>query len=229
MRATAKRVGPLGRRSIQGRNGFIRRLERAGTKVEPLTREVERSPTLLKVAVTQIRPEAGCARFGASKLLRILSERRPELVYPHFDFLAGLLKNENSFLRWNAMLTLGNLAAVDRNKKLDAIIAAYLAPIAGPVMIDAANTIRGAVAIARAKPYLADTIATHILQVENATYATPECRNVAIGHAITALNQIFPLLTNKEHVQLFAARQADNARHATGSKAQRFCKRWTTP
>jgi hypothetical protein len=44
----------------------------------------------------------------------------------------------------------------------------YLAPIRGPVMITAANTIKGAVIIARAKPHLAAKIAGALMRVERA-------------------------------------------------------------
>jgi hypothetical protein len=103
---------------------------------------------------------------------------------------------------------------------------AYLVPISGPNMIDAANVIRGAAAIALAKPYLADTIARRIFRVERAAYRTPECRNVAIGHAIRALEQFFAATDDKHSIQLFVSRQTGNPRPATRSKAERFLQRW---
>src|SRR5947208_2180510 len=109
-------------------------------------------------------------KLAASKALRELSRPEPELLYPHFEVLAGLLRHENSILKWNATLTLANLARVDRQGKLDRMLDAYLAPIEGPVMITAANVIKGATVIAVAKPYLADRIAAHLIRVEKARY-----------------------------------------------------------
>ncbi len=91
-------------------------------------------------------------KFGAAKVLRTLSETNPGLLYPHFDLFAAMLGHENAILRWNAILLLGNLAAVDKERRIDCMIDSYLAPITGPHLIDAANTIRGATAIALAKP-----------------------------------------------------------------------------
>jgi len=165
-------------------------------------------------------------KLGAIKALRILSESSPDVLYPHFEFFAGLLHNENSILRWNSMLLFGNLAPVDGKRRLDRMIDEYLAPISGRLMIDAANTMRGATAIAAAKPYLADQIASRILEVERATYQTPECRNVAIGHAIKCLDRLFPIVANKRGIQLFVSRQMDNSRAATRRKAEAFLRRW---
>jgi hypothetical protein len=207
-------------------HAFINRLCRPKANLERLAQEVERTPDLLGSVIAAIASDHTCTRFAAIKLLRIVSEKTPQLVYPHFAFVAKMLTDENSILKWNAILTLANLATVDREEKLDRIIDDYLKPIRGPAMIDAANTMGGAAVIARAKPYLASKIATGILTVENASYATPECRNVAIGHAITALNQFFTGIEDKSAVRSFIHQQQKNSRPATSKKAEKFCKKW---
>jgi hypothetical protein len=164
----------------------------------------------------------GRIRLAASKALRDLSKRDPEVIYPEFDKLAALLDHENNVLKWNAILTLAYFAPADREGKLDHLLHRYLAPISGPTMITAANTIKGAAIIARAKPALAAEIADGILRVEKAKYATPECRNVAIGHALQALLTMRGILADTREVHSFAARQVNNPRPATAKKAARL-------
>ena len=110
----------------------------------------------------------------------------PELLYPHFDFFAAMLGHDNHILKWNATLTLANLARVDRESRIEAILDRYLDLIVGSNMITAANAMRGAAIIGVAKPHLVKRIVSRIMRVERAKYATPECRNVAIGHALRA-------------------------------------------
>jgi hypothetical protein len=191
-----------------------------------LTIAGERMPELLETLIDAVSSDTGRVRLGAIKALRILSERTPDLIYLHFDFFARLLRHENSILRWNAMLILGNLAAVDGERRLERILDEYLAPISGPHLIDAASTIRGATAIAAAKPHLAEKIAGRILEVERANYATPECRNVAIGHAINSFERLIPMLARRRAVQRFVFRQTGNPRNATRKKAERFLRKW---
>jgi hypothetical protein len=188
--------------------------------------QVECKPELLDALLAAMSSDVARLKFPAAKALRNLSQHAPELIYPHFDFFASFLRHENTILRWNAILILGNLATVDGESRVDEIIDAYLSPISGPHLIDAGNTMRGAAAIGAAKPYLADGIARHILQVERATYATPECRNVAIGHAIDALSRLFPMIAGKHAVQRFVTRQTDNTRAATRKRAERFLRKW---
>jgi len=185
---------------------------------------VERNHELIADVLAGIGARRAGVRLGASKALRILSERVPELLYPHFDFFVAMLGHENQILRWNATLTLANLARVDCEGKIEVILDRYLDPISGPNMITAANTIRGAVIIGLAKPHLVSRILPRIMRVERAEYATPECRNVAIGHALRALEQLAGLLPDQRVLRLFAARQLGNRRAATSAKARKFLK-----
>ena len=92
-------------------------------------------------------------------------------------------------------------------------------------MITAANVIQGGARIARAKPQLADRIATEVLKVSRGRYQTAECRNIAIGHAILALGEILDLLAQPEPVIGFVRRQLRNKRPATRKKAEQFLKK----
>jgi hypothetical protein len=67
-------------------------------------------------------------------------------------------------------------------------------------------------------------IVQRIMCVERANYATPECRNVAIGHALSALGVLADLLPDQRQARLFAARQLGNPRAATSAKARKFLK-----
>jgi len=165
-------------------------------------------------------------RYGAAKLLRLSSEHEPELLYPRFDSLVRLLHGDNTILRWNATLILGNLAAADSEGKFDRVLDQYFAPITGHELIGAANVLRSAAGIALAKPGFARRIAEEILKVRRAHYATPECRNVAIGHAVQALDRFFPLIPNQRPVIAFVRKQVDNPRPATRRKAAKFLQRW---
>ena len=185
---------------------------------------VEHNHELIEEVLAGIGAKRAGVKFGASKALRIMSERLPELLYRHFDFFAAMLDHDNQILKWNATLTLANLARVDRAGKIEAILDQYLDLISGPNMITAANAIRGAAIIGLAKPHLVRRILLRIMRVERVEYATPECRNVAIGHALRALEQLADLLPDRRVLRLFAARQLGNPRPATSAKARRFLK-----
>jgi hypothetical protein len=198
-------------------------------RVAQLADSVERDHELIQEVLAEMNAKRAGVRFGASKALRILSARIPELLYPHFDFFAEMLTHGNQILKWNATITLANLARVDRESRIEGILDRYLDLISGPGMITAANAMRGAAIISLAKPHLADRIVTRIMHVEREEYATSECRNIAIGHALCALEELAGLLPDQRSARLFAARQLGNPRAATSSKARRFLKSRAAP
>jgi hypothetical protein len=189
-------------------NGVLRRPEQVGQLMDCLA---------------ALKPEV---RYGAAKILKLVSRRAPQLLYPRFDDFFRLFDGDNTILRWASARILGNLAAADVECRFDRVLDRYLTPIRGREMIGAANVIGGAARIAAALPHLAGRIAEAILEVEGAVYKTPECRNVAIGHAIRSFSEIFPLLRDRRPVFEFVARQLENARPATRKKAVEFRKRW---
>jgi len=187
------------------------------------------SPDMIPELVEALQAERSTAKYLYEKTLRLVSEGRPELIYPHFDAFAALLDHENNFLKWGAIMTIAHLSPVDAAGRFEAIFDRYYAPIPGPTMITAANIIGSSPEIVRAKPHLTQRIAQEILKVEGAEYEhhgspSPECRNVAIGHAIDAFDQFFDRIDDKATVLAFVKGQLKNTRKQVAKKAERFLR-----
>ena len=165
-------------------------------------------------------------KYGSAKQLVRLSEGDPGLLYPRFDFFTHLMEGDNRIFRWNASRIVGHLASVDSEGRVDQMLDRILAPITGHEMIGAGNAMQGAADIALAKPYLADRIAREIVKVRNARYATPECRNIAAGHAIQALDRFFEHVQKKKPGLAFVESELQNPRPATRKKAGKFLAKW---
>jgi hypothetical protein len=140
-----------------------------------------------------------------------------------------LLAHDNAIVQWTAIRIIGNLAGVDVDGKIPGILTRFLRPIREPVMITAANTIAAAGRIAAARPELARRIVFVILKVESARYQTDECRNIAIGHALTALAELGEPATHRRDVIEFVRRQTVNPRPATQNKARKLLARLERP
>ena len=204
---------------------LLTQIARKKSDKDAIADKVVRQPELLAEVFEGLKSDTPEIKYGCSKVLRLVSERKPAVLYPSLDLFVGLLDCDNSFLKWDAARIVGNLAAVDSRKRIERMLDRYLQPIRGDVMITAANVIGSAAKIALAKPGLADKIARQILKVEKAEYQTAECRNVAIGHAITSLDRFFDLISQKQAVVRFVRRQLTNRRNAVRKKATEFLKR----
>jgi hypothetical protein len=207
-------------------NSMASRLSAPGADFQAIAARVVRRPERIDALFEGLGSPAARVKYGSAKVLRLVSEQAPDLLYPRFDFFLRLLEGGNTFLRWGATRILGNLAAVDRDGKLEKVLDWYFAPVSGHEMIGAANAIGSAAKIALAKPHLADRIVKEILKVGRARYRTRECRNVAIGHAIRSFDEFFSHVKDTRPVLQFVRRQLANPRQATRKKAQRFLKRW---
>ena len=115
---------------------------------------------------------------------------------------------------------------MDVEDKFDAFFKPYFSTIPGPSLILAGNTIGAASQIALAKPDLIDKITKEILKVENAKYKTDECRNVAIGQAISSFTKFYDQITDKKSVNKFVKKQKTNTRSAVRKKAEAFIKQF---
>ena len=209
---------------------IVKELGKKGADASKIAGYVIKQPEYIEQLIEAVKAPRGTLRYGCEKVLRLVSETRPDLIYPYFDLYTDLLDSDNSFLKWGAILTIANLAEVDSNRKLDKIFDKYFSPITDSVMITAANIIGGSVKIALARPELTGRITKEILKVEKAKFEmhnnpSPECRNVAIGHAIDSFNQFFEQIDDKASVIKFVKRQLNNTRSAVVKKAEKFLKK----
>ena len=204
---------------------LLERIGQKGVDKANIAKRVASVPELIPKVLEGLGAKKAGVKYGCAKVLRIISEQQPKALYPYIDSFIDLLDSDNKIMNWEGIHVIGNLAGVDEENRIDRILDKYLAPISGPVMITAANAIGGAAKIASAKPHLAERVATEMLKVEHAEYQTTECRNVALGQAITSFDQFFEHIENKEPVLESVRRQLDNTRNSTRKKAAEFLAR----
>jgi hypothetical protein len=177
----------------------------------------------LKAAIASLSTP-GPEKFKTAKALVAMSETHPQRLSPLFNGVAELLEAENQIIKWAALKIIANLACTDEHDRIEKILPRYLAPISGPAMISANVAIQGAAKVARCRKNLTSRIVQAILQVENATYTTEECRHIAIGHAITALGTMEIAVKQSPGILAFVRRQCQNPRPATRKKAEHFLR-----
>lgn len=199
--------------------------------IDEIVSQVIKNPKLIKVLISAIDSEKGSIKFGCEKIVRLVSEKKPELVYSYFDFLVQLLDSENNFLKWGAIITISNLASVDSKNQFEKIFNKYYAPVTGPMMVTAANIVGNSWKIAQAKPNLIDRIVDEILKIEKAKYEykgelSPECNNVVYGHAIDSFEKFFEKVKNQKKIMAFVKSQLNNTRPSVKKRAEKFMKKW---
>jgi hypothetical protein len=204
---------------------LLQQIARKNSDKDKIAEKVIEDTNYLPELISGLQASEARIKYGSNKVLIIISEKNPAVLYPKLDFFISQLDNENNFLKWGAIEIIANLCRVDSAHHFENIFAKYISPIHGHHMITAANTIKAANKIAGIKHNLAEKIAEEILSVENADYETTECNNIVIGQAITTLNDLFPQLKSKRPVFEFVQRQLKNKRPATRKKAETFIRK----
>jgi hypothetical protein len=207
-------------------DNLLDRISTKGSDKESIAEEIAKKPALITEVINSLSSKKASVKYGCGKVLRVMSEKHPKALYPHIDTFIKLLDSDNNIMKWEGIHVIGNLACVDKDKKIDAILTRYLKPIEGPVMITAANVIGGAAMIAVAKPYLAERIAKALIKVEHATYDTDECRNVALGQVLDAFELFFDKIKNKQPVIDLVTKQLDNPRNSVRKRSEKLLKKW---
>jgi hypothetical protein len=190
----------------------------AGKKVAPRPL----SPSSVPQAVGRMSQWKSTARFAAGRQVIATAEKSPDRVYPQFDAIASLLDGPCTIIRWNALRILSHLAAVDSAGKIPAFLDKYLGYIRDGSLITAGTAIAGAGRILASRPDLLDRILPALLNVETATFPTPKCRHVAMGHTLDALAANWPAVHTHPAVQALVRRHLKNPRPAVARRAARL-------
>ena len=194
---------------------------------EELTKTVNKEPNLIPELFEGLKVDKASIKYGCLKVLRLISEQHPTLLYPQFNFFVELLDSDVNVFKWGSIFIISNLTVVDTDNKFEPIFQKYFAPITENVLIPAGNVISSSATIARAKPALTNKITQEILKVEHAVYQTDECRNIAIGHAIKSFHKFFDQIKDKKPVIDFISKQLDNSRPGTKKVAEKFLKKYS--
>lgn len=197
-------------------------------KAEDVAKKAIKDPSLLNEVYKGVSSTKARIRYGCAKILRVISEENPKKLYPRMEFFIELLDSDKRILKWNALYIIANLAKVDVKNKFDDMFEKYYSLLNAESMVTVANVVGNSGKIAKAKPHLTQKITNELLKTENITtksHLTQECKNIIIGHAISALGMYFDQITNRDEVLSFVKRQLKNTRKATRAKAIDFLAR----
>lgn len=209
------------------KTGVSNELAKKDADVEGIIGQVMRNPTLVDELISGISSPTARVRFVSAKILRLLSERNPQSLYPSMDFFVDLLNSGNTILKWTALDIVANLTAVDSKNRFDkTLFQKYCGFLHEGNLVTAAHVVDNLGKIAHSKPQFQKEITKQLLNVEEVPLPTKECQNILIGKTISALNDYFSETNDKDNVISFVRQYLKNSRNATKVKAEKFLTKW---
>lgn len=190
---------------------------------------VRSDPGLLPKLLYVMENDTSSVKFAYDKAIRLISNERPELLYPCFKRFHALIGHKNSFIRWGAIATLGNLVAVDSENKSLAAIDDLLDLLTSDSMIDATNAAGQIWKFVIRFPELDDKITHALLGTARKTYIykqqpSPECGFIVTGAVLDCFERYFEISQYKEMMFEFARNALSCPREAVSKRAGSFLK-----
>ena len=199
-------------------------LDKKDVNVASLAARVLEDTEVLSELLDGILAKKDFIRFNSFKVLLSISQKRPEILYPKWDFFAGLLDSDNSYRQYIAIYLIANLARTDANARLEELFERLYSILDGEGTITAAHLARNSGKIARAKPRLGSRITEKLLNIDR-THRGRQ-KELIKGHAIEALGEYFGEAENQPQIIEFVRKQLQSQSPKTRKLARDFLKQW---
>lgn len=163
-------------------------------------------------------------RYNSFQVLLLLSETHPEVLYPHWDYIADLLGSTNSYAKYIAVYLIANLTKIDTENKFDKIFDIYYSILEGKKTMTAAHVAAMSGKIARYKPVFKEKITEKLLNIDTIHKGTQ--KELIKGYAIHALDEYIEEIENREPILKFVQEQLQSTSPKTRKIAEKFLKKW---
>jgi hypothetical protein len=167
-------------------------------------------------------------RFNSFKVLLLLSEEHPKVLYAKWDFFADLLSSPNTYFKYIAIHIITNLTKVDTESRFEKIFDKFYGLLDDKSVIPASHVAGSSAKIARAKPGLQTKITNKLLAIDK-THHQPERKDLIKGYAIDSLSEFFEESRNKKKILDFVEKQLNARSPRTRKKAKEFIEKWDNP
>ena len=165
-------------------------------------------------------------RYNCFKVLLEISETQPLALYPHWDYLVGLLDSDNSYHRSTSVCIIASLASVDTEDRFDAIFDQYFSHLDDESVVVARYVARNAGKVAKSKAQLQGRIVEKLLDIGE-TYHNPERRDLIKADVIESFEEFFEQADDKESILSYVERQLKCSSPTTRKAAKAFLDRHT--
>jgi hypothetical protein len=167
-------------------------------------------------------------RYNSHKVLCLISQEHPRILYPQWDYFAQFLKSDNTYHKLSAIHILANLIKADTKGKFEKMFDRFYGLLDDKSFITAAYLAGASGKIARAKPKLQAKITNRLLSIDK-THHQQERKDLVKASVIEAFEEYFEQTRNKKVILEFVEKQLNCESPKTRKTAKEFFKRLNQP
>ncbi|MCW4019161.1 MAG: hypothetical protein NWF00_10885 [Candidatus Bathyarchaeota archaeon] len=161
-------------------------------------------------------------RYDCFKTVYLISEDKPEALYPKWSLFEDMLKSGNSMVSFYAIHILANLSRIDAEHKFEKLFDAFYVFLNGDELIPASHVAYVSHKIVEAKPELTDRVTEKLLTLEGATY---KHRELVQANALKSISAYFDKVSDKDKV-INLAEELQKKGGKAKKEAVEFMKKW---
>jgi len=197
-------------------------LGKKDVSVESVAKEALKDKKVLSELFEGILSKKDTIRYNSFKILLLLSEEHPQVLYPKWDFFADFIDSDNTYRKFIAVRIIANLTRADAKDKFDKMFDRYYDLFNDSVIV-AGHLAANSGKIAKAKPKLQTKITNKLLNIDK---TNQKHKDLVKAGAIEAFDEYFEEAKNKKEILDFIKDQLNCKSPKTRKEAKKFLKKW---
>lgn len=161
-------------------------------------------------------------RYQSFKVVYLISEDHPEVIYPKWNYFKDMLESQNSTFTFQAIHILANLAKVDGENRFEQSFDSFYRFLNGEELIPASHVAIVSRKIVKAKPELADAVTERLLSLDKAAY---KHKDLVQAEALKSISEFFDKVNSKTKV-VALAKELQKGKGRAKKEATEFLKKW---
>ena len=203
----------------------MQNLNKKDFEPESLNKKAIENPEILAELINNLIAKNETIRYNSHKVLLIISQNKPEVLYSHWDFFVDLLKSKNNFHKVIGIQILANLTKIDTKNKFEEIFDIYCNLLDAKSVMTAGHLAANLGTIAKVKPNLRDKLTNVLLNIDK-THHEISRKDLIKAYVIESFNEYFNKIENKEEIIKFVEAQLDCKSPKTRKAAEKFLKKY---
>jgi hypothetical protein len=203
-------------------------LNNKNINIKAIAKKALKDDKLLAELLDNLWSKNETIRYNSHKVLCLISQEHPRILYPQWDYFAQFLKSDNTYHKLSAIHILANLIKADTKGKFEKMFDRFYGLLDDKSFITAAYLAGASGKIARAKPKLQAKITNRLLSIDK-THHQQERKDLVKASIIEAFEEYFEQTRNKKRILEFVEKQLNCESPKTRKTAKEFFKRLNQP
>jgi len=186
--------------------------------------KIIKKPDLIKQYLEGLLSKNETYRYNCFKIIYNVSEKKPDILYPYWDFFENHLRSKNNYHKMSAVLIIANLSSIDNEKKFERLFNEFYGYLKSEKTITSIYIVKSSGKIACSKPHLIKKITKILLNIEK-IHPGKQIELVKSA-AIESFSDYFEYIENKKAIIDFVKKQTNSVSPKTRKIAKDFLKKY---